>query len=795
MAIGSSANLGRDWPSEGGGGYTGDVRQNKCILLGLTAAWAAALLSLVMPSHVRADAQTAMACGDFAGAVVVLREQAAAGRDSGDAAAMAKLQLTLASAYQSQGQLDLAIGTLNEAVASGLRAGDDALVTQAYVGLTQALTWTREFTLAEVSLGEARRYAAKTDDPALAASLDMASGLLLASRGEFDVAQSAFERAAAAEGTSPAFGAAATINASRAAAGVGEHDAARRWADEARSRCDAIEDSHDKAAMLTAIGSLQHGVSPAQRHAALTAAVAVAERIGDQAVLAAALTELALLYEQQGRTDEAMRLSRRAVFVGQQTGLPDLIYRSQWQMGRLFSAQGKLDQAIAACSRALDTVQSIRPDLSIRYSPVATWPKTAAEPAPTFRRVIGPLYFELADLYFKRADQRTGDAAREDLLAARDTIEKFRSAEIQDYFQERCVEVVAEGLKDIAGVGQGTAVVYFVPLRDRLEVLVTRDGQLQRFTSPIAAAELDVLAEQFRRLVETRGSYRFMPVARQMYAALIEPIKSALGDDVHTLVFIPDGSLRTVPMAALHDGERFLIERYAVAVSPGLQLMAPSPIKRQNVKILLSGVSEAREISDGERMQKFSSLPYVPGELERIGAVFGGQPLLDADFQIDRVQDAVAQSPYNIVHIATHGEFGSQAADSFLLAYDRKMTLDKLEEIIRPAQFRGEPVELLTLSACRTAAGDDRAALGLAGVAIKAGARSALATLWYVNDEASSMVVARFYELIHKDPMLSKARALQQAQSELIRFRDEDGNEHMRHPSLWSPYIIIGNWL
>jgi CHAT domain-containing protein len=104
------------------------------------------------------------------------------------------------------------------------------------------------------------------------------------------------------------------------------------------------------------------------------------------------------------------------------------------------------------------------------------------------------------------------------------------------------------------------------------------------------------------------------------------------------------------------------------------------------------------------------------------------------------------------------------------------------------SQYRDQSVELLTLSACQTAAGDDRAALGLAGVAVKAGARSAVATLWFINDQASSQLVTEFYRQL-QNPEISKAQALQQAQLMLVNDR------RYQHPGYWSPFLLIGNWL
>jgi CHAT domain-containing protein len=138
--------------------------------------------------------------------------------------------------------------------------------------------------------------------------------------------------------------------------------------------------------------------------------------------------------------------------------------------------------------------------------------------------------------------------------------------------------------------------------------------------------------------------------------------------------------------------------------------------------------------------------------------------------------------------MATHGVFNSDVRKSFVLTHDNQLTLDDLERLIRPGQLRDQPLELLTLSACQTAAGDDRAALGLAGVAVKAGARSAFASLWFVNDKASSILVSDFYEQL-KMPGHTKAQALQVAQQKLIH------RPGFEHPCYWAPYLLIGNWL
>ena len=144
--------------------------------------------------------------------------------------------------------------------------------------------------------------------------------------------------------------------------------------------------------------------------------------------------------------------------------------------------------------------------------------------------------------------------------------------------------------------------------------------------------------------------------------------------------------------------------------------------------------------------------------------------------------------PYSVVHVASHAEFNRDVTNTFLLTYDGKLSLNQMESLFKPRQFRGDPVELLTLSACETAAGDERAALGLAGIALKAGARSALGTLWHVNDEASPILITEFYRQLQSG-QTTKAKALQAAQQKLL------SDVRYQHPFYWSPYLMIGNWL
>jgi len=269
-------------------------------------------------------------------------------------------------------------------------------------------------------------------------------------------------------------------------------------------------------------------------------------------------------------------------------------------------------------------------------------------------------------------------------------------------------------------------------------------------------------------------------LGKSLHEWLIAPMEATLRQHgIRTLVFIPDGPLRSIPLAALYDGEQFVIEKYAVATTLGLNLTNPKPIVRENVQVLLNGITES--------VQGFSALPNVGAELARISELYPSRVFQDEDFVLATAEKEMSEGTYSVVHIASHGQFDSDHRKSFLLTYDDKMTMNRLAETIGLRRFQEESLELLVLSACQTAAGDDRAALGLAGIALKAGARSALATLWFINDEATSVLVSEFYRQL-QNTNISKAKALQNAQL-IVR---EKG---YKHPSLWAPFLLIGNWL
>ncbi|KAM3092596.1 CHAT domain-containing protein, partial [Phormidesmis sp. 146-12] len=298
----------------------------------------------------------------------------------------------------------------------------------------------------------------------------------------------------------------------------------------------------------------------------------------------------------------------------------------------------------------------------------------------------------------------------------------------------------------------------------------------------LPALETDRILDQMRQsLIPTSFVEERLPIAQQVYNLLLRPIATPIAaSGVTTLVFVPDGGLRNLPMAALHDGQHYLIEQYSIALAPGLQLLPPQPLERQQMTGLIGGLSEAR--------QGFAALPNVNYEVDRIQAALSTQVLLNQRFTNTSFQNQIDANPFSIVHLATHGQFSSNAEQTFLLTWDGRINATQLDQLLRSRNSQLSPIELLVLSACQTAEGDRRAALGMAGIAVRSGARSTLATLWAVSDRSTAALMVEFYQQLNK-PNVTKAEALRQAQISLLQKRRSS------HPYYWAPFILLGNWL
>jgi len=405
--------------------------------------------------------------------------------------------------------------------------------------------------------------------------------------------------------------------------------------------------------------------------------------------------------------------------------------------------------------------------LALEYLSPQTGETVPVSEEERFNKKIAPTYTKLVDTLLENGQLREVPGM----------LESAKRVELQDYFGK---ESVLKHEVKIPDLDNHTAVLYPVLFPERTELILQFSDSICRTTIAVAGDKISKTAKGLHNNIQNRVNGRFIRQSRQLYDWLILPIKGRLTRrKIDTLITVPDGVLRLIPMAGLFNGKTFLVHEYALGTTPSLYLTHPHSLPKENIQIMLNGLSEA--------VQDFPPLLNVPNELNNIQSLFQqSNTFLDKEFTLKQLTQNLNQTPYQIVHIASHGQFDNNPKNTFILTYDDKLTMDRLEKLI--SSKRDHPVELLTLSACQTALGDERAALGLAGIAIKAGVGSVLASLWAVNDESTAKIMQAFYTHLRK-PEFSKAKALQQAQIQVA------SEQKFRHPAYWAAFLLIGNWL
>lgn len=516
----------------------------------------------------------------------------------------------------------------------------------------------------------------------------------------------------------------------------------------------------------------------------LAQAVLQAQKLQDKRAHSYALGYLGELYERAQQLEDAEQLTRQALSIAQSIDAPDVMYLWQWQLGRLLRGEGKAPDAIAAYTEAVNNLRLIRNDLVVLDRAVQF----------SFRDRVEPVYRQLVDLLL----QRGAETDNLKLQQARSIIESLQLAELENFFRSACLDVRSEAIDRVVDEEDATAaVVYPIILADRLEIILKLPGQkqLSHYTTRKSQGELESTLERLQQyLKEPDRTNDVRELSQQVYHWLIRPIESDLKTtSIETLVFVLDGSLRNVPMAVLYDRQQqqYLLEKYAIAIAPGLQLLEPEPLPREELSLLSAGLSEERNVEG----KMFSPLENVKLELKQIQAqVSENEELIDRSFTKANLRERLNSESFTAVHLATHGQFSSQPEATFLLTWDRLLKIDELDSLLRSDNVSQSAIELLVLSACESARGDNNATLGLAGIAVRSGARSTLATLWAVDDRATSELMSEFYRQMTNANLkrpLTKAEALRRAQLSLWTKPNRD----WQRPYFWAAYVLVGNWL
>ncbi|NJR58110.1 MAG: CHAT domain-containing protein [Cyanobacteria bacterium CRU_2_1] len=512
------------------------------------------------------------------------------------------------------------------------------------------------------------------------------------------------------------------------------------------------------------------GIAPQTIAQLLSSAVQQARNLNDPIAESYALGQLGELYEMTGQWTEAQDLTQQALLKVEAIQAADIRYRWEWQLGRLLERQGDRAGAIDAYTAAVETLKSIRNDLLQISSDIQF----------SFRDDVEPVYRGLIQLLLSSEDEPNQDT----LKAAIQQVDALQLTEIENFLGCDLAQTIEITEIDIDPTA---AKIYPIILDDRLAVILELPNQDLRYHPILTSGEeIQTTLQRLRQdLSEPDRTPGAIIGLQQVYQWLIQPFESDLESQpqIKTLVFVLDGELRNISMAALYDGEQYLISRYAIALAPRLELFKPSPRSSQ-LKVFLGGVGEPQTVSD----RMFPKIEYLSPELEGIQQlVDANPPLLNTDFTKTNLEQQLKTGQFSVIHLKTHGVFSSDPEATFVVAYQDLITGKDLGRLIQTSRVGEAAIELLVLSACSTAQGDDRAVLGLAGTAIQAGAQSAISTLWEAQDFPSTQLMIQFYQAL-SNSNTTRAEALRQAQLHLL----EQG---YRTPYIWATYVLVGNWL
>ena len=401
-----------------------------------------------------------------------------------------------------------------------------------------------------------------------------------------------------------------------------------------------------------------------------------------------------------------------------------------------------------------------------------------------------------------------------DLMDAVREIEETWLSEYLNYFQADLpgITMTANQIADTLALlgeqtGKKSALIYLLPTENKLDILLLLPNR-KVIGKSIPEANRQAILDVGKKLrfeitaPFNRHKDNYLETAQQLYQWILAPLELELEEQgIETLIFCVGSGLRTLPLGVLHDGEKFLVENYSLGLIPAFNLTESLYQNIKNSSVMAMGASEFEELS---------SLPAVPVELEEISEeLWQGESFLNEEFTLDNLRSQHQSKQFQIIHLATHAEFlPGDPSNSYIKFWQSKLTLDRMRQL----ELNNPPIELLVLSACRTAIGDEDAELGFAGLAVNSGVKSALASLWYVSDLGTLGLMSEFYQSLQTAPI--KAEALREAQIAMLQGKVyvENGELHgtnnrivlppeltssrretLSHPYFWAGFTMIGS--
>ena len=516
----------------------------------------------------------------------------------------------------------------------------------------------------------------------------------------------------------------------------------------------------------------------------LSNALELAQNIGDERGKSYIWLEKGLRAKSRGNRSIATQNARKAIALARKTGTADSLYRAHWLAARIGLLKGQTGTARENYRQAIVAFRTY-------------WTQSSAisvEKRLDFSMEIEPLFREALSVFLE--EENPSEAMLRESLAI---FEQLRLVQLQQFFGDNCFTIEEKDTDTVEVLADKKAVLFTsIMLEESTHfILQLPDGSIQHKKQDIGKKELEALVTDFYSELSSGLSWQIRPFGQKLYEIMLRSFEGTMGKtSPSAVIFVHDGVLRNIPMAALYDGRKYLAQKWASVSSLGLNFVSQTEQGNLGTDAEESQSSatdnSVAAFGLGVEVDGWSPLEKVAQEISTVTSLIEGNEFLDEDFTADRFAEQLARREYKKIHLATHGYFGGVAENSFLLTYDRPLFADELEKSLIPE------INLLVLSACETAVGSDRSALGLAGLALRNGVDSVVGTYWLVEDAAQLEMMADFYSQIRASVLkgdssqhpsrsnLELAIALQKIQLEQIE-RDEN-------PSKWAALSLLENF-
>lgn len=503
------------------------------------------------------------------------------------------------------------------------------------------------------------------------------------------------------------------------------------------------------------------------------AALKLARELEDKRAESYSLGELGKIYNQNKQTALAQQCFEAALAAAGSIQALDIAYQWQQELGKIYKQEGKSKLATEAYKAAVGNLEQVRDNI------LSTNPDIQF----SFKEKVEPVYQEYLRLLLTQTQPNLKQVIKLN--------EQLQLAELENFLQ--CGRLDLVSLEQLQDTPNPPAVIYIIDLGERLEEIIRSvDGSLHRHSPNLEAVKSNVenllINFQDERFVYTNKDV-ILNYSQSLYNQLINPVKKYLPAS-GSLVFVLDSSLQSLPMTLLHDGKEYLLNKYSVSVTLNSQLRSPKALEPEQLKTLIAGLSKkSPSFNEIDSLKNLTPLPQVETEITDIKqSTVSAIELINEKFTSENLKREIAQTNFPVVHITTHGQFSSNPEETAILAWDKAINIREFNNIVKSRMLNSdEGIELLVLSACQTAKGDKRSALGIAGIAAQAGARSTLASLWLVEEASTAQLMGKFYQGLKRG--LPKAEALRQAQLLLL------ASPEYNHPYYWSSFILVGSWL